>query len=224
MARKTRLGLDGYGVRRAGSFANKAAASISASLSAVEAADAAAFTGIAVLGSVYLDPALLGPNIVLSNMNLTATQSAAATGNTRAIAHHTSGKYYHEFTVNLTGSMQVGLCNPGLPLTEYLGQSSVFSIGVADTGGWLGAGSSGTTTAPALINGHVYGMAVDIDAGKAWCKDITAGGYWNANVSADPVTGVNGALFFVPALTEKLDGTAAPVNDGTGQAIVVRIA
>ena len=74
------------------------------------------------MGPVYLDPTLLGPTIVLSNANLTATQTAAATGNVRATAHHAGGDYYHEFTVNVTADMQVGLCSQSLPLTEYLGE------------------------------------------------------------------------------------------------------
>lgn len=145
------------------------------------------------LGAVYLDPTQLGTNIVLSNLNLTATQMAAATANTRAIAYHASGKYYCEFTVDVTGDMQVGICNAVTPLTEYLGQDNTHSIGVDDTSGWVGAG--GITTAPGLINGHTYGLAIDINSKKAWIKDITAGGFWNANASADPVTGVNGATF-----------------------------
>lgn len=146
------------------------------------------------LGAVYLDPTKLGTNIVLSNLNLTATQLAAATANTRAIAHHASGKYYCEFTVDVSGDMQVGLCNAATPLTEYLGENNTHSIGVDDGGGgWVGAG--GTTTAPGLINGHTYGLAIDITSKKAWLKDITAGGLWNNDASANPVTGVNGATF-----------------------------
>jgi len=145
------------------------------------------------LGIVYLDPPMLGPGLALSNSNLTITQTAVATGNARANAHHASGKYYYEFTVNVTGDIQVGLCSAGLPLSEYLGQNNAFSIGVDDSGSWFGAG--GTTTAPALVNGHTYGMAIDINAGKAWCKDITAAGNWNADASANPATGINGATF-----------------------------
>ena len=176
--------------------------------------------GTLVLSPVYLDPALLGSNIVLSNANLTATQTASATGNARAIAHHSSGCFYYEFTADVIGNMQVGLCNEDMPTNETLGQDSLVSIGVDDGGGWIGAG--GTTTAPSLIAGHVYGVAIDIDAGKAWCKDLTAAGDWNANASANPVTGVNGATFFIGAgLTEKLDGSGVAVTDGTGAAIVV---
>ena len=151
------------------------------------------------LGTVYLDPAQLGPTIGLSNANLTATQTAAATGNTRATAHHNSGSYYHEFTVDVTGNMKVGICSADLPLTEYLGEDPTVSIGIDDSGGWIGA--SGTTTAPALIAAHTYGMATTIDGAggaAAWCKDITAGGYWNADASANPITGIGGALFSEP--------------------------
>ena len=213
MAKKTRLGLDGYGVRRrkviavtssaTGSASGAGTATATGSAMALAAGSAsgvgtAAGVSAVALGPVYLDPAQLGPTIVLSNANLTATQTAASTGNTRAIAHHNSGDYYHEFTVNTAGDMKVGLCRAELPLTEYLGEDPGVSIGVDDSGGWIGAG--GTTTAPALIAGHTYGMATHIDGvggGAAWLKDITAGGNWNADASANPVTGVNGATFFV---------------------------
>lgn len=189
MAKKTRLGLDGYGVRRAGSFAGKPATAF---------------------GAVYLDPARLGPTIVLSNLNLTATQTAAATGNTRAIVSQVTGKYYHEFTVNVTGAMQVGLCDNAMPLTEYLGESAGHSIGVDDGGSWLGAGG-GNTNAPALINDHIYGMAIDLNAGKAWCKDITAGGNWNADASANPATGAGGATFFANPSWTEINGLAPTI-------------
>lgn len=198
-------------------------------LTTVEAKDVAAFAGtvVEVLGAVYLDPAKLGPTITLANANLRATQTAAATGNARATAHHSSGKYYYEFLVNATGNMQVGLCADATPLTEYLGENSLLSIGVDDVSGWLGA--TGTITAPALINNHVYGMAIDLSGhaagtGKAWCKDITAGGFWNANASADPVTGVGGALFFttVPNIPPTItSGTAVSVPENTTAVMTV---
>jgi hypothetical protein len=204
--------------------------SITGTLAVTSAKDTAAFAGsiTETLGAVYLDPAKLGPTITLSNANLTATQTAAATGNVRATAHHSSGKYYYEFLVNaVTGNMQVGLCADALPLTEYLGQSSLLSIGVDETSGWLGA--TGTITAPGLIVGHTYGMAIDLSGsasglGKAWCKDITAGGNWNANAGSDPVTGVGGALFFttVPNIPPTItSGTSASVPENTTAVMTV---
>jgi hypothetical protein len=198
--------------------------SITGTLATTSQKDTAAFAGsiTVTLGAVYLDSTKLGPTITLSPDKLTATQTAAATGNARATAHHSSGKYYYEFLVNTSGNMQVGLCADALPLTEYLGQSSLLSIGVDDISGWLGA--TGTITAPALINGHTYGMAIDLGAGKAWCKDITAGGFWNANAGADPVTGVGGALFFttVPNIPPTItSGTSVSVPENTTAVMTV---
>ena len=175
---------------------NVAALVLTGTLLSTEPTDIAVIAGVLGFGTVYLDPAAAGPGIVLSNLNLTATQTAATIGNARTNEHHSAGKYYYEFTVDTAGNKQVGICSAALPLNQLLGQDSLVSVGVDDTTGWVGAG--GIKTAPILTPGHTYGVAVDIDAGKAWCKNVTiVGGLWNDNATADPTTGVGGALFFV---------------------------
>ena len=141
---------------------------------------------------VTLDPAALGPGITLSSGNLTAT-SSGATGNTLATAHFPTGKYYYEFTVGTAANTQIGVMNAAGARSEYLGFDYSHSAGANWNGGWLSSG--GVTTAPALVSGHVYGMAIDITNKKAWLKDLTAASSWNSNGSADPVTGVNAATF-----------------------------
>jgi hypothetical protein len=143
-----------------------------------------------------LDPAALGSGVTLSNGNLTAEQTGAGgANNTLATAHHASGKYYYEFTVNASlDNTQIGIANAATARSEYLGEISGHSIGNYAAGGsWLGAG--GTTSAPFLINGQSYGVAIDLDNKKAWSKLVSMAGDWNRDASADPATGVNGATF-----------------------------
>ena len=194
---------------------------ITGTLETTELTDTAVVAANLGFGTVYLDPNVVGPNIVLSNINLTAKQTTATIGNARTNLHHSTGKYYYEFTVDAAGDKQVGICTSALSLTEKLGQNSLISIGVDDAGGWAGAG--GVTTAPALNPGHTYGVAIDIDAGKAWCKNMTVvGGLWNENASANPVTGVGGALFFVantpPVITS---GTTVSIPENTTAVMTV---
>jgi hypothetical protein len=139
------------------------------------------------------DPANLGTGQALSNGNLTVT------GNTNAIArtvtNHNSGKYYAEITVNsLTGNNSIiGAVDSSASLNNYLGQTSD-GFGAYSGSGWITSGG-GTTTSPAFVAGHVYALAIDIGNSVGWIKDLTAGGNWNSNASADPATNSSGAGF-----------------------------
>jgi hypothetical protein len=55
MAAKTRLGFEGYGVRRAGSFAGKAVAAITAVLAKTDAVDTASMVMTFVRGSTWIN-------------------------------------------------------------------------------------------------------------------------------------------------------------------------
>jgi hypothetical protein len=142
------------------------------------------------------DPAALGSGITLSNGNLTAECTGTVGNNiTKATPFQSSGKYYYEFTiVNTLDNSVVGVANAAAALTEYLGQDNTHSAGIFN-GVWLGGG--GTTTAPAFVTGHVYGIAVDVTNKLAWAKDITAGGNWNANAGSDPATGSLGSTLAI---------------------------
>ena len=141
------------------------------------------------------DPSALGAGVTLSNGNLTAELTGTVANNvTKATPFQSTGKYYYEFTINNTlDNSVIGIANAVTALTEYIGQVAANSLGIFNST-WLGA-TGGTITAPPFVIGHVYGIAVDLTAKLAWAKDITAGGNWNANGTANPVTGVNGASF-----------------------------
>jgi hypothetical protein len=148
---------------------------------------------ITVVTTTTLDPANKGASQTLSNGNLTTTGNGT-NGIARSIASHTTGKYYYEVTIGSVSNLLVGFVNAGESLNAYVG-GSVNSLGAANGGGWLGD-AGGTTTSATLVNGHVYGLAIDLGAMKAWILDITSGtGQWNANATANPATGVNGCTY-----------------------------
>jgi hypothetical protein len=140
------------------------------------------------------DPANLGSTQALSGGNLTVT--GTGNGTARTLASHTTGKYYTEVTVNsLSGNNSaIGAVDSSALLNDYLGHESD-SFGAPYSGaGWITNGG-GTTTSPPFIAGHVYALAIDIDNGVGWIKDVTAGGNWNSNASASPATNSLGAGF-----------------------------
>jgi hypothetical protein len=141
--------------------------------------------------STTFDPVNLGSTITLSGGNLTATGSG---GNslTRTLASHSSGKYYAEFTVGAATNIGVGVVAAAFGVNDYIGDGS--SVGTGYGSAYLGS-VSGTTTCDSIQTvGHTYGVAVDVGNRTMWVKDLTAGGNWNANVSANPATNTNGAI------------------------------
>ncbi len=57
-------------------------------------------------------------------------------------------------------------------------------------------------------------MAIDIDNRAAWVIDITAGGQWNANATANPATNTNGATMTAPLNSGNLYVAATVENSG----------
>ena len=142
---------------------------------------------------VTMDPAFANGAHTLSTDHLTVT-GTGATGTSRTTTSHSSGKYYFEFTIGtMAGAIIPGYSDPSHLASDYV-ISDQDSLGIYNpSSGWVG--SSGITTAPALVAGHTYGMAIDDTAKLAWVKDITAASNWNANGTANPATGVNGTNY-----------------------------
>jgi hypothetical protein len=147
-------------------------------------------------GTTTLDATFAsGANYTLSLGNLKITATSTANDSGRSVASHTSGKFYAEFTIGAgTVNSGFGVACDLMPNTEYVSQNGLHSMGTFGTS-WSSV-SGGTTTAPALVAGRTYGVAVDVGNGKIWLLDITGGtGQWKANATANPATNVNGAGF-----------------------------
>lgn len=151
---------------------------------------------VVVVGSTTtLDPAFVnGSFAALSNGNLTVTCTSTGNNTARSVASHLTGLYYWEVTNAGAFADAIGICTAAQPNNTYVTADGK-SAGVYAGSGWLGSGLSGTTTAPAVNVAITMGFALNATTKKIWVKDITNGGNWNANGTADPASGVNGCDF-----------------------------
>lgn len=139
-----------------------------------------------------LNPADTDGQIALSNGNKTATKAGGGLGwrSSRSATSHAAGKFYYEWTaVEFTDSfIGAGFATADAPLVGYIG-SDAEGISLV-TNGEIFALGVGTPTMPALVEGDIVGMAIDIDAGEIWVS--VNGGDWNGSPTADPETGAEG--------------------------------
>jgi hypothetical protein len=175
------------------------------------------YAAAVVAATTTLDPATLdGAAVALSNGNLTVTNNTGTNNLARSVSSHASGKFYCEFTIGRASNTTIGVCNATAANTEYMGQT-FNSGGFVQSGGWVGNNFTGTITAPSLIAGHTYGLAVDVTDGTGWVIDITGGtGQWNANATANPAANTNGCGFTSPNLTANPLNACISCNDGGG--------
>jgi hypothetical protein len=143
------------------------------------------------------NPAFIGPNLVLSNGNLTATNNVAAFTVVGSTVSKSSGKFYAEFTIGAStvGNMEIGLSNASQSLTGLLGGVGNNSVCIFFDGTECMNNTFGAILTPTWVSGSVVCMAVDLTAAKIWWR--VNGGNWNAGVLANqnPATGAGGFSF-----------------------------
>lgn len=174
-------------------------------------------------GATTFDPATIGPGVLLSNNNLTATRSTGSGDQGAkglASTMKSTGKAYFEYTwVNGTG----GDTGAGVATAA----ATYLSLGAGGAGGALlyssGAiwhsGNSGVALA-AIANGNIVAVAVDTAANLIWFKNVTQAGNWNNSGTANPATGVGGittdsvGLAVGPAVVVATNPAAFTLNPG----------
>jgi hypothetical protein len=139
------------------------------------------------------NPADRTNGLILSNGDLTLSSPNQSWRGIRSIASYSSGKFYLEVTVDVTGTnFRIGINNGTYPLIVIGDFSNLFGFlrgtQVRRTGTQLG-----TWIASSLVDGDIVGMAVDIDNKQAWARNNN--GIWNNNPAADPVANVGGFTF-----------------------------
>jgi len=137
-----------------------------------------------------------GANITISGAhNKLATMGAPVWNSSRGATARVSGKYYFEmeFTHGFGGGLIVALTGPGTTLTDFIGASSLgsaFAVYNNNTFGSYGLISyGGATFTNTPVTGNKVMFAIDLGAGKGWCKLSTDSGW--AGAGADPATGAN---------------------------------
>lgn len=164
------------------------------------------------------NPSDIGANLTLSNGNLTAT-GGTTTGypGVRAVANHSSGKYYYEAhcDLSLSGSQQCGVGNGSAALNNYMGSTTTTSCGVIPSGSVLG-GAGGTATA--FTTGDTICVALDVGNNNIWFRK--GSGIWNNNAGNDPAANTGGISVstisgpFYPMCTTHAVGDAWTANFG----------
>ncbi|MCK5200307.1 MAG: hypothetical protein KAR21_18245, partial [Spirochaetales bacterium] len=136
------------------------------------------------------NPSDKSAQIVLSNGNLTATNSASSdAASVRSVLGKLSGKYYWEVTISesVTEFLKIGIGNSSANIEDFPGKN-INSYGHGAGGGkyyndnWQEYGDSFT-------EGDTVSIALDMDNGKVWWAK---NGVWQA--SGDPASGTNEAF------------------------------
>jgi hypothetical protein len=136
-----------------------------------------------------------GPDITLSNGNLTATRSAGFSyGAIKTVGGASSGKKYFEVTIttqpapsfNLIG---IGNASFGAPLGNDANGAGLDTSGSLHINGL----QVGAVISTGWFPNDVLGIAIDLTAKKFWVRYLSMStGTWNNSATADPATGVGG--------------------------------
>ena len=169
----------------------------------------------AVVATTTWNPSDKAAPIVLSGGNLTATwTSGSGFDAVRAIASHSTGKFYCEFTNVLNNSAIVlGIENASQSLTGPVGDGTA-GVQYNPFNGQIVSNFTIVSTIQTSANGDVICMAVDLGATLIWIR--TNGGNWNNSGAADPATGAGGASFSAitsPPYYPAWAGHDGPPND-----------
>lgn len=144
-------------------------------------------------------------NWTFSNNNLTVTGGTVTTDNHTYVTQPVvTGRYYAELRKDVTGGADgtaIGMVTGYARANGFI-SNSFSGFACWETGGIQGRwannllfllpGSGATGSITTALNDKIQ-MAVDMDSQLVWMR--VNGSNWNANASADPVTGLGGASF-----------------------------
>ncbi len=137
-------------------------------------------------------------NITVSGTGNTVATSTGVTGQdsqVRSLHSRSSGKVHFEatFTTSTTyGGIGIASASHSMTIANGAGNDTT-SIGFYKTPtGKLYFNNSPTSVLPAVAQGDVLAIEIDLGASLFWVMNITQVTPWNFNSSADPSTGVGG--------------------------------
>jgi hypothetical protein len=170
-------------------------------------------TGLVGTTPSTFNPSDKAATVTLSNGNLTATQNTTASTFEagRSTTSRGSGLAYFELTITSRSSSSghnqgtvFGFANSSATLTGGYPGANNNSVGAQtgdNPGGILyNTAAYGTYIGTQVSAGDVVGIAVDMNKGLFWIKNVTTASNWNNSASADPAAGVGG--FGVPTVSD----------------------
>lgn len=139
-----------------------------------------------------------GAHFTFSGLNAQKTGATNTWTGVKTTSSRSGGKAYFEFVRNhcwggASGTGQLyGFARSDAPVNNYPG-NSILSI-AAQSGAQevINDGSYKFNWDQTSTDGDVIGVAVDIDKGLWWIRNVTNASNWNNSASADPVAGVIG--------------------------------
>lgn len=170
------------------------------------------------------NPADKNAAITLSGGNLIETQ-ASDPGNevgVRAIASHSTGKFYHEIVITVAsnlGNVIPGICTAAASLAAIM-WTTADGFGYQPNSGVLVINNAvlGVTAATAAV-GDVISLAIDLTNLSAWIR-VNAGN-WNNSGTANPTTNTGGQSLstlnagpYFPYMNSRNTGDSATANFG----------
>jgi hypothetical protein len=180
-----------------------AAGVVNQTLAALTVAATATLTGAAAITwepDTVASVTLSGGNLIATN---TGTTSADQGARVPAVYGKSVGKFYFEITLtNEAAGLNVG-CGVATTASSYtgIGNSATTGAMILLNGATWADGSNAGFSVQNPATGHVIGIAVDLDNGKIWFKNITdegpglPGSGWNGSTSLsgqNPNTGAGG--------------------------------
>jgi hypothetical protein len=149
-------------------------------------------TVVVVTGTNW-NPADAGAGVTLSNSDLTADGVLSNSFNVvRAVAHHTTGKYYYESLIDAqqaaTSFPKIGIGEATIAYNNLLGYGATgkFSTMQAGSLGFCYRNGAYKAQGVTFLVGDRVGIAVDLTAGKIW---FAKNNVWI--LSGDPAAGTN---------------------------------
>lgn len=152
----------------------------------------AALDAAAAVATTTWNPSDKDAGVTLSGGNLIASGTADAKAAVRAIASASSGKKFWKVTattINSLGQAHIGAMDASAALNGAVGDST-HGVGIDQVSGsvLINGGSIGGGD-PWAVGNDVF-IAIDIPNNLFWFK--VNSGFWNANPTFDPATGVGG--------------------------------
>ncbi len=129
----------------------------------------------------------IGPNITLSNGNLTALLGTSGVNGVLSLGNHLTGLYYAEFHLDTLGAAAVfiGIANTAETLNAQPGVGGANGIGWNINTGqvWFNGANPTNTPVAAGATGNTISIATDLTNKKIWFR--VGAGNWNNNASGD---------------------------------------